>query len=37
MPFVDLSTVLKTMKMLRKYPNQNVLDNFNRVTPAKTS
>jgi hypothetical protein len=37
MPFVDLPTVLKTLQMLRKYPNQDVLDNFNRAAPAHPS
>lgn len=36
MPFVDLPTVLKTLQMLRKYPNQNVLDNFNRAAPTRS-
>ncbi len=35
LPFVDLETVIASMKMLRKFPNQEVLDNFNRATPSK--
>lgn len=30
LPFVRLETVLKTMKMLREFPDQSVLDQFNR-------
>lgn len=30
LPFVDLKTVVKTVKMLRSLPDQRVLDSFNR-------
>lgn len=30
LPFIRLETVLKTMKMLRQFPDQSVLDQFNR-------
>ena len=30
LPFIRLETVLKTMKMLREFPDQSVLDQFNR-------
>ncbi len=33
LPFVDLETVIASLKMLRSFPDQEVLDNFNR-TPA---
>jgi len=30
LPFVHLETVLKTMTMLREFPDQSILDVFNR-------
>ncbi|MEO0668234.1 MAG: hypothetical protein AAFZ99_09995 [Pseudomonadota bacterium] len=30
LPFVHLETVLKTMRMLREFPDQSVLDVYNR-------
>ena len=32
MPFIHLDTVLKTMQMLREFPDQTVLDEFNRTS-----
>lgn len=34
LPFIELDTVVKTMKMLRRFPDQRVLDNFNRTVPS---
>ena len=37
LPFIDLATVVKSMKMLRKFPDQSVLDNFNCAKPDTPS
>lgn len=35
LPFIELGTVLRAVKMLRALPEQSVLDNFNRANPVK--
>ncbi len=37
LPFIDLDTVIMSMEMLREFPDQEVLDNFNRAAPSDTS
>ncbi len=37
LPFVDLDTVIASMRMLRTFPDQEVLDEFNRTKHADPS
>ncbi len=37
LPFVELETVIESVKMLRRFPREDILDNFNRMARSKSS